>query len=152
MSFSIINSAADVVITSISTPSSTYGSFTVTGGTFPLFSGQTVSGTNTQINNLFGSPYGTIQLFIQQGAAQIEAYKNGTLISVLDYSSGIAEIQVPILLSTDVILITIDEAELPVPSATPTVTPTNTTTPTNTPTNTPTKTGTPTPTPTPSAT
>jgi len=149
MSFSITNYSATAVITDISTPSSTYGTFTISSGSFPLLSGQTISGTNTEINNLKGSPYGTISLFLDQGDAQIEVYINSVLYSALDYSSGIVEIQVPILQSGDVIGINIDEADLPVPSATPTSTPTNTPTMTVTPTNT--QTATPTATPTPSA-
>lgn len=145
MSFSITNNSANAVITSISTPSSTYGSFTIESGSFPLFSGDTVSGTNTEINDLNGSPYGTIQLFVQQGNAQIEIYVNGSLYSANDYSSGIASVQVPILKSTDTIGINIDEAPLPVPSSTPAVTTTPTPTPSGTPAVTPTPSSTPVP-------
>ena len=139
MSFSITNNSANAVVTDITTLSSTYGEFTITSGSFPLLSGDTISGTNTAINNLKGSPYGTIQLFLQQGDAQIEIYINGTLYSAKDYSSGIAEVLVPILTSGDTIGINIDEADLPVPSPTPSITPSNTPsmTPTSTPTPTP---------------
>lgn len=154
MSFSITNNSATAVVTSISTASSTYGTFSVTSGSFPLLSGQTVSGTNTLISNLKGSPYGTIQLFIDQGDAQLEVYINSVLYSALAYSSGIASIQVPILQVGDTIAINVDEADLPVPSATPSATPTNTpsVTPTMTVTPTQTATATPTMTPTPSST
>ena len=147
MSFSITNNSANAVVTAISTPSSTYGEFTITSGSFPLLSGDTISGTNTAINNLKGSPYGTIQIFLQQGDAQIEMYINGTLYSALDYSSGIAEVQVPILSAGDTIAINIDEADLPVPSVTPSNTPA--VTPTPTPSTTPAATPTPTPSSTP---
>lgn len=141
MSFTLNNNSATAVITDITTPSSTYGSFTISSGSFPLLSGDTISGTNTLISDLKGSPYGTIQLFIQQGDAQIEVYVNNVLYSALDYSSGIASIQVPILQTGDTIVINIDDADLPVPSPTPSVTPTNT--PTMTPTSTPQPTPTP---------
>lgn len=151
MSFSIVNNSALAVITSINTQTTTDGSFTVTSGSFPLFSGQTVSGTNTTIQNRNGSDESTILLFLQQGNAQINLYVNGTLISANDYSSGIIEVKAPILLSSDVVSLQVDETELPSPSPTPTVTSTNTPTPSVTPpvtpTNTPTNTGTPTPTP-----
>lgn len=133
MGFSITNNSATAVITSIGALSSTYGSFTVTSGTFPLFSGQTVSGTNTEINNDMGSPEGSIQLFLLNGDAQIEYYVNGNLISANDYSSGIIELKGPILQAGDTIGINVDEADLPVPSPTPSVTPTMTVTPTGTP-------------------
>lgn len=147
MSFSIVNNSALAVITSINTQTTTDGSFTVTSGSFPLFSGQTVSGTNTTIQNRNGSDESTILLFLQQGNAQINLYVNGTLISANDYSSGIIEVKAPILLSSDVISLQVDETELPSPSPTPTVTSTNTPTPSVTPPVTPTNTGTPTPTP-----
>jgi hypothetical protein len=137
MSFSITNNSANAVITLIESLSSSYGTFTVTSGSFPLFSGQTVSGTNTEINNGKGSPEGSILLFLQQGNAQIEFYVNGNLISANDYSSGMIELKGPILQSGDTIGINVDEADLPSPSPTPSVTPTMTVTPTNTPTNTP---------------
>lgn len=148
MSFSITNNSANAVVTGIDTLSQTYGSFTITSGAFPLLSGQTISGTNTAINNLKGSPYGSILIFLQQGDAQIELYINGTLYSALDYSSGIAEVRTPILASGDVININIDEADLPVPSSTPAVTSSPTPTPSVTPTGTPAVTPTMTPTPT----
>lgn len=150
MSFSITNNSATAVVTDISTASSTYGTFSVTSGSFPLVSGQTISGTNTLISNLKGSPYGTIQLFLDSGDAQIEVYINSVLYSALAYSSGIASIQVPILQVGDTIQINIDEADLPTPSMTPT--PSVTAQPTATPTPSVTPTYTPTPTNTPSST
>ena len=146
MSFTITNNSANAVVGDISTNSSTYGSFTITSGSFPLLSGDTITGTNTLISNLKGSPYGTILLYLQQGDAQIEVYINSTLYSALDYSSGIASIQVPIIQAGDTIQINIDEADLPTPSMTPT--PSVTAQPTAT----PTPSVTPTLTPTPSAT
>lgn len=151
MSFSIKNNSANSVISAISTLSSSYGSLSVTGGTFPLLSGDTITGTNTEINNQKGSPDGSILLFILEGNAQIEVYINSVLFSALSYSSGNAEIKIPILQSFDSLEIFVDESDLPSPSPTPSVTPTKTITPTVTATNTPTPSVTPTNTPTPSA-
>lgn len=137
MSFSITNNSANAVVSDISTPSSTYGTFTISSGSFPLLSGQTISGTNTAISNLKGSQYGTIQIFLQQGDAQIELYVNGSLYSANDYSSGIASVQCPPLSAGDTIAINIDEADLPVPSPTPSVTPSSTPSVTPTPSPTP---------------
>lgn len=145
MSFTITNNSANAVITSLSSPAEAYGVFTITGGTFPLFSGDSISGTNTVIRDEEGSPYGTMLLFVQQGSAQIEVYIDGQLYSALDYSSGIAEVQIPILQVDDIMNVSVDESELPVPSPTPSITPSNT--PTPTPSQTPAPTTTPTPTP-----
>lgn len=150
MSFSITNNSANAVVTKIETLSSTYGSFTVTSGSFPLLSGDTISGTNTEINNQKGSPDGSILLMLVSGNAQIEYYLNGVLISANDYSSGLIEIKGPIIQPGDVITINVDEAELPVPSPTPSITPS--TTPGPTPSMTPSSTPASTPTPTPSST
>lgn len=155
MSFSITNNSADAVVTKIETLSTAYGSFTVTSGSFPLLSGDTISGTNTQINNGMGSPEGSILLFLVKGNAQIEYYLNGNLISANDYSSGLIEIKGPIIKPGDTVAINVDEAVLPVPSSTPavtpSVTPTMTVTPTQTPSTTPTMTPTPSSTPIPSS-
>lgn len=150
MSFSITNNSADAVVTKIETLSTAYGSFTVTSGSFPLLSGDTISGTNTQINNGMGSPEGSILLFLVKGNAQIEYYLNGNLISANDYSSGLIEIKGPIIQPGDTVTINVDEAVLPVPSPTPSSTPAVTVTPTATVTQTPSTT--PTMTPTPSST
>ena len=147
MSFSITNNSADAVVTKIETLSTAYGSFTVTSGSFPLLSGDTISGTNTEINNGKGSPEGSILLFLVKGNAQIEYYLNGILISANDYSSGLIEIKGPIIQPGDTVSINVDEAVLPVPSPTPSVTPTAQ--PTATPTGTPSATATPTPSATP---
>lgn len=146
MSFQITNNSANAVVTKIETLSSTYGSLTISSGSFPLLSGDTISGTNTEINNGKGSPEGSILLFLEQGNAQIEYYLNGILISALDYSSGLIEIKGPIVQAGDTIVINVDEAILPVPSPTPSSTSQPTATPT------PTATLTPTITPTPSST
>jgi hypothetical protein len=153
MSFSITNNSAQAVIAGISTLSETYGSLTITGGTFPLQDGDTITGTNTTINNGKGSPEGSIILFLQQGNAQINYYVNSVLISENDYSSGLIEIKGPILLSTDTISLVVDETIIPTPSPTPSITPSVTPTITITPTATTTQTPsvTPTRTPTPSA-
>ena len=148
MSFSITNNSAGAVITKISSTSSSYGTFTITGGTLPLYPNQTITGSNTEINNQNGSQFGTIQLFIKTGDVQLEVYKNGSLFSALSYSCGIAPVQIPILLPTDSLVISIANADLPTPSLTPTNTATNTPRPTIT----PTKTLTPTPSITPTAT
>lgn len=143
MSFQITNNSANAVVTKIEALSSTYGSFTVTSGSFPLLSGDTIGGTNTEINNGKGSPEGSILLFLEQGNAQIEFYVNGILISANDYASGMIEIKGPILQSGDTISISIDEAILPIPSPTPSPTPSFTPTMTVTMTPSPTETVTP---------
>jgi len=146
MSFTITNNSTNAVISAIGTQTSTDGSFSVTAGSFPISQGQSVSGTNTEINNQKGSPLGTILLFLLKGNAQIEYRLNGTLISASDYSSGWCEIQSPIINSGDTIALTIVDAENPYPSPTPTPSTTVAVTPT------PTGTPQPTTTPTPSAT
>ena len=111
MSFSISNSSASAVITKLSTPSSTTGELTITGGTLPLVVGDLISGTNTEINNTKGSPYGTIQLFLQQGDAKIDTYVNNVLYSTDNYSSGIASIQTPILQSSDSLTMAVSDPQ-----------------------------------------
>ena len=81
MSFSIANTSASAIITEITTPSSVTGDLTVTSGSFPLSAGGMVSGANTTIDNQKGSPYGTFQMFLKQGAAKIDTYVNNTLYS-----------------------------------------------------------------------
>jgi len=130
MSFSITNNAQGAVITKIEALSSAYGTFTVTGGTFPLLYGQTITGTNTTINNGKSSPDGSILLFLQQGNAQVEYSINGTLYSALDYSSSMVEVKGPIVSSTDTLSFTVVGADVPVPSPTPSNTPGPTPTPT----------------------
>lgn len=150
MSFTLTNNSSNSVITGISTQGSTYGTFTITGGTFPLFSGNSISGTNTTIQNKDGSPYGTLQLYLLSGDAQIEVNINGQLMGGGDYSSGICEVTIPILQPNDNMNISIDEAILPFPSQTPTNTPTPSVTPSVTPSPTPSGTPSVTPSPTPS--
>jgi hypothetical protein len=157
MSFTITNTSATAVIGFIDTLSSTYGSFSVTGGTFPLFSGGTITGSNTEINNGKGSPEGSILLFLQKGDAKIKYTKNSVVVSENIYSSSVVEIKGSIILPSDVISLEVKDVEpTPTPTNTPSVTPTKTITPTPsvTPTETitPTPTETPTPTPTPSST
>lgn len=101
MSFSISNTSSSAVITDITTPSSVTGELTVTSGSFPLSAGGTVSGTNTTLDNQKGSPYGTLQMFLQQGNALIDTYVNNTLYSSEKYSSGIVSVQTPIIQSGD---------------------------------------------------
>lgn len=154
MSFTITNTSSTAVIGFIDTLSSAYGSFSVTGGTFPLFNGGTITGSNTEINNQKGSPEGSILLFLQKGDAKITYTKNSVVVSENIYSSSVIEIKSPIILSTDVISLEVKDVEpTPTPTNTPTITPTPSVTPTSTITPTPTKTSTPTPTrtPTPSA-
>ena len=145
MSFTLTNNSALAIVTDLTTYAPPYGVFTITSGSLPVASGQTISGTNTTITNEGDSPYGTIQIFLVKGNAQIELFINGTLYSALSYASGICSINVPILTSSDSIIINIDETELPTPSNTPSTTPTNT--PTQTIAVSPTETNTPTPTP-----
>jgi uncharacterized delta-60 repeat protein len=101
MSFAISNTSAAAVITSLSTPSSITGELTITGGTLPLFVGDLIEGSNTEINNTGGSPFGSIEMFLQQGDAQIDTFVNNTLYSSDRYGSGLISVQTPILQSTD---------------------------------------------------
>lgn len=149
MSFTITNNSANAVISAIDTQSSTYGSFTVTSGSFPIAYGESVSGTNTDINDLKGSPEGTILLFLLKGNAQIDYTLNGNLISGFDYSSGWCQISSPIISSGDTISLTIVDATNPYPSPTPT--PSTTAAVTPTPTGTPAVTPSPTPSSSPAA-
>lgn len=101
MSFSISNTSASAVITDITTPSSVTGELTITGGTLPLSIGGLISGSNTEINNTKGSPYGSIVMMLQQGDAKIDTFVNNTLYSTDTYGSGLISVQTPILQSTD---------------------------------------------------
>jgi uncharacterized delta-60 repeat protein len=109
MSFSISNTSASVVITKLSTPSSVTGDVSVTGGTLPLFVGGLISGSNTEINNTKGSPYGSILMFLQQGDAKIDTYVNNSLYSTDNYSSGLISVQTPILQSGDSLTMSVSD-------------------------------------------
>ena len=109
MSFAISNTSASAVITDITTPSSVTGELTITGGTLPLSVGGTVSGSNTEINNTKGSPYGSIVMMLQQGDAKIDTYVNDTLYSTDTYGSGLISVQTPILQSTDSLIMTLND-------------------------------------------
>ena len=111
MSFSIANTSTSAVITDITTPSSVTGDLTITSGSLPLSTGGFISGTNTTIDNQEGSPYGTIQMFLKQGDAQIDTYVNNTLYSSERYGSGIAEIQTPILQSGDSLTMSLSDID-----------------------------------------
>jgi uncharacterized delta-60 repeat protein len=101
MSFSISNTSASAVITTLSTPSSTTGELTITDGSLPLVEGDLISGTNTEINDTKGSPFGSILMMLQQGDAKIDTYVNNTLYSTDTYGSGLISVQTPILQSGD---------------------------------------------------
>lgn len=101
MSFSISNTSEAAVITTLSTPSSVTGDVTITGGTLPLFVGGLISGSNTEINNTKGSPYGSILMMLQQGDVSIDTFVNNTLYSTDTYGSGLISVQTPILESSD---------------------------------------------------
>ena len=109
MSFSIASTSASAVITDITTPSSVTGELTITSGSLPLSAGGLISGTNTTLDNQKGSPYGTFQMFLKQGDAQIDTYVNNTLYSSEKYSSGIVEVQTPILTSSDSLTMSISD-------------------------------------------
>jgi uncharacterized delta-60 repeat protein len=109
MSFSISNTSAAAVITKLSTPSSVTGELTITEGSLPLVQGDLISGTNTEINNTKGSPYGSIQMFLQQGDAKIDTYVNNTLYSTDNYSSGLISVQTPILESSDSLTMSVSD-------------------------------------------
>lgn len=111
MSFSISNTSASAVITDITTPSSVTGELTITSGSLPLSVGGFVSGTNTTLDNQKGSPYGTFQMFLQQGDAQIDTYVNNTLYSSEKYSSGIVSVQTPIIGAADSLTMAISDVD-----------------------------------------
>lgn len=111
MSFAISNTSAAAVITSISTPSSETGELSVTTGSFPLIQGDLISGTNTTIDNTGGSPYGIIEMFLQQGDAQIDTYVNNTLYSSERYGSGLIQIETPIIQSSDSLTMAVSDPD-----------------------------------------
>ena len=111
MSFAISNTSAAAVITSLSTPSSITGELTITGGTLPLFVGDLIEGSNTEINNTGGSPFGSIEMFLQQGDAQIDTFVNNTLYSSDRYGSGLISVQTPILQDTDSLTMAVSDPD-----------------------------------------
>jgi len=111
MSFSISNTSASAVITTLSTPSSVTGELTITSGSLPLVEGDLISGTNTEINDTKGSPYGTIQMFLQQGDVQIDTFVNNTLYSTDTYGSGMISVQTPIVGSADSLTMAVSDAD-----------------------------------------
>jgi uncharacterized delta-60 repeat protein len=111
MSFSISNTSASAVITDITTPSSVTGELTITSGSLPLSVGGMVSGTNTTLDNQKGSPYGTFQMFLKQGDAQIDTFVNNTLYSSEKYSSGIVSVQTPIIQSGDSLTMAVSDID-----------------------------------------
>lgn len=119
MSFSISNTSASAVITDITTPSSVTGELTITGGTLPLSIGGLISGSNTEINNTKGSPYGSIVMMIQQGDAKIDTFVNNTLYSTDTYGSGLISVQTPILQSTDSLTMAVSDSQFDCYSLTP---------------------------------
>lgn len=149
MGFTLTNNS-QAVITRISGIPDGEATFTITSGSLPLYSGDSLTATNTTIINnfytFFGSEEGQISLFIEQGACQIELYSGTTLLNSVDASSGWVTINTPVLYSNSSVSITLKNEALPFPSQTPT--PSVTAQPTPTPSATPPLT----PTPTPSAT
>lgn len=139
MALTLTNSS-QAVITQIAGVPDGISTFTLTSGSLPLFSGDSLSADNTTIINneytFFGSQNGQISLFIQQGACQIDLIVNGVLISSTDSSSGWVTIVTPVLTQADNISIDLKNEILPPPSQTPTPSVTPSLTPTNTPTNT----------------
>jgi uncharacterized delta-60 repeat protein len=111
MSFSISNTSASAVITTLSTPSSVTGELTITSGSLPLVEGDLISGTNTEITNTKGSQYGTIQMFLQQGDVNIDTYVNNTLYSTDTYGSGMISVQTPILQSGDSLTMSVSDSQ-----------------------------------------
>jgi uncharacterized delta-60 repeat protein len=109
MSFSISNTSASAVITTLSTPSSVTGELTITEGSLPLVQGDLISGTNTEINNTKGSQYGSILMLLQQGDAKIDTYVNNTLYSTDTYGSGMISVQTPILQSSDSLTMSVSD-------------------------------------------
>lgn len=111
MSFSISNTSASAVITTLSTPSSVTGELTITSGSLPLVEGDLISGTNTEITNTKGSQYGTIQMFLQQGDVKIDTYVNNSLYSTDTYGSGMISVQTPILQSGDSLTMAVSDSQ-----------------------------------------
>jgi len=111
MSFSISNTSASAVITTLSTPSSVTGELTITEGSLPLVQGDLISGTNTEINNTKGSQYGSILMLLQQGDAKIDTYVNNTLYSTDTYGSGLISVQTPILQSGDSLTMSVSDSQ-----------------------------------------
>jgi uncharacterized delta-60 repeat protein len=109
MSFSISNTSASAVITTLSTPSSVTGELTITSGSLPLVEGDLISGTNTEINDTKGSPFGSILMMLQQGDVKIDTYVNNTLYSTDTYGSGIISVQTPILQSSDSLTMSVSD-------------------------------------------
>ena len=109
MSFSISNTSASAVITTLSTPSSTTGELTITDGSLPLVQGDLISGTNTEINDTKGSPFGSILMMLQQGDVKIDTYVNNTLYSTDTYGSGLISVQTPILESSDSLTMSVSD-------------------------------------------
>ena len=109
MGFAISNTSAAAVITSISTPSSITGELTITSGSLPLIQGDLISGSNTTITDTGGSPFGSIEMFLQQGDAQIDTYVNNTLYSSDRYGSGFISLQTPILQSSDSLTMSVSD-------------------------------------------
>jgi uncharacterized delta-60 repeat protein len=111
MGFAISNTSAAAVITSISTPSSITGELTITGGTLPLIQGDLISGSNTTITDTGGSPFGSIEMFLQQGDAQIDTFVNNTLYSSDRYGSGFISLQTPIIQSGDSLTMAVSDPD-----------------------------------------
>ena len=111
MGFAISNTSAAAVITSISTPSSITGELTITSGSLPLIQGDLISGSNTTITDTGGSPYGSIEMFLQQGDAQIDTFVNNTLYSSDRYGSGLISVQTPILQSGDSLTMAVSDPD-----------------------------------------
>jgi uncharacterized delta-60 repeat protein len=111
MGFAISNTSAAAVITSISTPSSITGELTITSGSLPLVQGDFISGSNTTITDTGGSPFGSIEMFLQQGDAQIDTFVNNTLYSSDRYGSGFISLQTPILQSSDSLTMSVSDAD-----------------------------------------
>ena len=137
MSFSIISNTSQTEITEIG--SYPYGSimFSANTGSFPLLSGDTISGSNDQITSnyfsYFGSTIGLIYLDLVWGSAQIEYYVNSILYSVTDCGSGINVFRTPIVDNEDVLSFVVNDLTAPAPPPSNTETPTNTPTPSTTP-------------------
>jgi uncharacterized delta-60 repeat protein len=111
MGFAISNTSAAAVITSLSTPSSITGELTITSGSLPLIQGDLIGGSNTTITDTGGSPFGSIEMFLQQGDAQIETYVNNTLYSSDRYGSGFISLQTPIIQSGDSLTMAISDPD-----------------------------------------
>ncbi len=107
MGYSVVNNSSSAVVGSISMESSSFGVFDApNSGSFPVFSGESASGSISVLSDGGGNPNATIQVFLIKGDAMVDASVEGSLISTSKVGSGISTIQIPEILDSgeDVVL------------------------------------------------